>query len=93
MPGGYVGVDVFFVISGYLITRLIAYEIGEDRFSFANFYSRRVRRLGPAFLFTAIFCFLGGFLLFSTQDFTRMSAELQFNLVGLSNIYYWIYSD
>ena len=46
--GGFVGVDVFFVISGFLITGLIRHEIDTGRFSLANFYERRVRRLLPA---------------------------------------------
>ena len=46
--GGYVGVDVFFVISGYLITALIHAELVENRFSILNFYERRVRRILPA---------------------------------------------
>ena len=48
LSGGFVGVDVFFVISGYLITNLIATEIGEQRFSMARFYARRIRRILPA---------------------------------------------
>lgn len=47
--GGYVGVDVFFVISGYLITRMIADEAATGRFSIAGFYERRIRRIAPAF--------------------------------------------
>ena len=46
--GGYVGVDVFFVISGYLITSIILNEIEHDRFSLTNFYERRARRILPA---------------------------------------------
>ena len=49
--GGYVGVDVFFVISGYLITTLIIYEIDSKGFTISNFYERRARRLLPALFF------------------------------------------
>ncbi len=51
--GGYIGVDIFFVISGYLITNIILEEIDENRFSILNFYQRRARRLLPA-LFSVI---------------------------------------
>src|SRR5215468_10645845 len=47
-PGGYVGVDVFFVISGYLISSIILEEIGAGRFSLLGFYERRIRRIFPA---------------------------------------------
>jgi len=50
MPGGFVGVDVFFVISGFLITGIIARELDQDRFSLLNFYVRRIRRIFPALL-------------------------------------------
>ena len=48
--GVFVGVDVFFVISGYLITSLIATELQDGRFTIASFYERRIRRIFPAFL-------------------------------------------
>lgn len=51
LPGGFVGVDIFFVISGYLITRIIAREIANDSFSLWQFYDRRARRILPALLF------------------------------------------
>jgi peptidoglycan/LPS O-acetylase OafA/YrhL len=51
VPGGYAGVDVFFVISGFLITSLILSDWARDKFSFANFYARRARRILPAFFF------------------------------------------
>ena len=65
LPGGYVGVDVFFVISGFLITRIIAGERDEGRFSFARFYLRRARRILPAYLLvTAVVASLAyGFML------------------------------
>jgi peptidoglycan/LPS O-acetylase OafA/YrhL len=48
LGGGYVGVDVFFVISGFLITRLVLQDIDTERFSLLQFYERRVRRIFPA---------------------------------------------
>ncbi len=54
VPGGFVGVDVFFVISGYLITAIIAADLAADRFSFATFYDRRIRRIVPAYALVAL---------------------------------------
>jgi peptidoglycan/LPS O-acetylase OafA/YrhL len=54
LPGGFLGVDVFFVISGFLITKIIAKEIGEGTFTFKTFWIRRIRRLLPAFAVMAI---------------------------------------
>ena len=48
LPGGFVGVDVFFVISGYLITQIILRESAENRFSLTQFWIRRIRRILPA---------------------------------------------
>src|SRR5437667_12473905 len=50
MPGGFIGVDVFFVISGFLITGMIAGELDRQRFSLLGFYNRRVRRIFPALI-------------------------------------------
>ena len=48
LPGGFVGVDIFFVISGYLITRIILNDMNNGTFTFGHFYSKRVRRLFPS---------------------------------------------
>jgi len=55
MPGGFVGVDIFFVISGYLIATIIFSEINNGSFSFKNFWLRRVRRILPASIFMVLF--------------------------------------
>ena len=52
--GGFVGVDVFFVISGYLITTIIINEMDEGKFSLVNFYERRARRILPALFFVML---------------------------------------
>lgn len=54
--GGFVGVDIFFVISGYLITTIIISELAEDKFSIINFYERRARRILPALFFVMLVC-------------------------------------
>ena len=54
--GGFVGVDIFFVISGFLITNLITTDLDANRFSFGDFYERRARRILPAIIFVTIVC-------------------------------------
>jgi peptidoglycan/LPS O-acetylase OafA/YrhL len=88
--GGYVGVDVFFVISGFLITQLIRAEVQHTTaFSFSNFYMRRARRLAPALFFTCIVCFAFAMVLFSPSDLQRFSGALLHAVVSLSNFYFW----
>ena len=82
MPGGFIGVDVFFVISGYLISQIIIKEVKKNRFSYANFYSRRVKRIYPALLIVLIFVFyvVTKFYDFKNLDFslTTLSASTIF---------------
>ncbi|RMH84867.1 acyltransferase [Pseudomonas sp. AOB-7] len=87
--GGYVGVDVFFVISGFLITRLIKDEIEEGRFSFGEFYARRARRLFPALFVTVAATFLLAVLMFSPEHMRRFAGELIYAVTSLSNFYFW----
>lgn len=86
--GGYVGVDVFFVISGYLITTLIYQEIQQQRFSFANFYKRRAARLLPALSVTLLVVLLFGFVFYDTQTFDQLGKEIFFSSFGAANLYF-----
>jgi peptidoglycan/LPS O-acetylase OafA/YrhL len=88
--GGFVGVDVFFVISGFLITRLILAEVqGKGSISFSNFYERRARRLAPALFFTFAVTFAFAVALFSPSDMQRFSGSLVHAVLSLSNFYFW----
>lgn len=86
--GGFVGVDVFFVISGYLITTLIYQDLQLQRFSFRNFYKRRVARLLPAFALTLFAVTLVGFFLYDTQTYDKLGKELFFSALGVVNFYF-----
>jgi peptidoglycan/LPS O-acetylase OafA/YrhL len=59
-PGGFVGVDIFFVISGYLITGIICREIRQNRFRITNFYARRIRRIFPSVILVVFVTFVIG---------------------------------
>jgi peptidoglycan/LPS O-acetylase OafA/YrhL len=86
---GYVGVDVFYVISGYLITSLIAREMVEDRFSIIMFYERRMRRIFPA-LFTMLICAtLVATVLLYPQELARFGKSLLTTTFFASNLYFW----
>ncbi|MBL8549148.1 MAG: acyltransferase [Hyphomonadaceae bacterium] len=86
MSGGFVGVDVFFVISGYLITQIIAREVEEGRFTILGFYDRRVRRIFPAlFAMIAVALPLGYVLLFP-QDFKNFAQSVAASAFFGSNV-------
>jgi len=86
LEGGFVGVDVFFVISGYLITALIHGEMVEKRFSFLTFYRRRASRLLPSLivLLTAVLIF--GFVFYDEKTYDNLGKEIFFSAFGLANI-------
>ncbi|HDR0675595.1 TPA: acyltransferase [Pasteurella multocida] len=67
LPGGFLGVDIFFVISGYLITSIIYVDINSGKFSFSEFYQKRIRRILPAFFFVMIFATLFGLYIYHNK--------------------------
>src|ERR1700761_7166167 len=76
VPGGFIGVDIFFVISGYLITGIIQNDIGDGHFSIVQFYERRVRRIFPALIVVLLATFVAGWLLLLPSEFIALGKEM-----------------
>lgn len=75
LPGGFVGVDVFFVISGFLIGSIVLAELEAGSFSLANFWARRIRRILPALLFMTVTALVAGRWLLFPADFTLLANQ------------------
>lgn len=89
MSGGYVGVDVFFVLSGYLITGILLRELDAGQFSIASFYERRIRRILPALFLVLVVCIPVGWFLMNPYAFWRFGQGLVAVTLFSSNILYW----
>ncbi|MEE4135727.1 MAG: acyltransferase, partial [Desulforhopalus sp.] len=87
--GGYVGVDVFFVISGFLITTIIIGELDAGRFSLVTFYERRARRILPALFFVIMACLPFAWALMVPQDMKDFGQSLTAVALFSSNILFW----
>jgi peptidoglycan/LPS O-acetylase OafA/YrhL len=90
--GGYVGVDVFFVISGFLITSILIKEIENNTYSLINFYERRFRRILPAYIFMALLVVITGYILYLPSEFISLAESMLSSLGFVSNIYFWKHS-
>jgi peptidoglycan/LPS O-acetylase OafA/YrhL len=88
--GGYIGVDVFFVISGYLITSIILSELSNHSFSFIGFYERRARRILPALFFMMAVCLPFAWFWLLPHELKGFSQSLVAVTTYTSNIYFWI---
>ena len=88
--GGFIGVDIFFVISGYLITSLILKELNTTQsFSFMNFYQRRVRRILPPLFFVMLLCFPVAWVHLGPGNFIDFSKSILYSISFSSNFYFW----
>ncbi len=93
LPGGFVGVDIFFVISGYLITRIIAREIAENRFSILTFYERRTRRIFPALFAMLAASVVAASIIALPGEFEDFGNSLTAATLFVSNIFFWQTAD
>lgn len=87
LSGGFLGVDIFFVISGFLITGIIITEIQQNSFSFKQFYTRRIKRIYPAFITVmALVSFIAS-AIFIYNDFNKLRKTIELAITFLSNFY------
>jgi peptidoglycan/LPS O-acetylase OafA/YrhL len=93
LPGGYLGVDIFFVLSGYLITSIIWREVQDGHFSVARFYDRRIRRIMPALLFLVVLATMAASFLLLPTDLIGYGKSLLATLGFVANIYFWSDTD
>jgi peptidoglycan/LPS O-acetylase OafA/YrhL len=93
LSGGFLGVDMFFVLSGYLITAIICREAQEGRFSIVRFYDRRIRRIMPALLLVLFVTTLASLVLLLPSDLVGYSRSLLATLLFSANIYFWRDTD
>ena len=87
LPGGFLGVDIFFVISGFLITGIIITEIQQNSFSFKQFYTRRIKRIYPAFITVIVLVSFIASAIFIYNDFNQLRKTIELATIFLSNFY------
>ena len=91
--GGFVGVDIFFVISGYLITFIIQEEIRQNKFTLTGFYERRIRRIFPALFTVIFFCTLFAVFTMLPEGFEEFGESIVAATLFVANIYFLTESD
>lgn len=87
--GGFVGVDVFFVISGYLMTQIVTTRQARGSFSLLDFYMARFRRIAPALLAVAALLMTAGWFLLLPDEFGRLAGHVASSVLFVSNILFW----
>ena len=85
LRGGFIGVDIFFVISGYLITGIILKGLTQGNFSLLEFYSRRIKRIFPALLIVLIFCLFSGWFILLSDEYQMLGKHIAAGAIYISN--------
>jgi len=88
IKGGFIGVDIFFVISGFLITKIIAREMERGSFSFANFYARRIRRIFPALFTMLFFSAIAAIIFLPPEQYSNHLEALRMASGQISNFFF-----
>lgn len=87
--GGFVGVDVFFVISGFVISSLILKEVAAGTFSMVNFWERRIRRIMPALSLVVVAVLTAGWLFDLPEDFQTLAKSVMAQALMAANFFFW----
>lgn len=88
IPGGFIGVDIFFVISGYIITSAIYPQIVNKEFSFNQFYVKRIKRILPLFYLVAMTSLVFAYWLYTPNDFMGFADSLRYASTFIANVYF-----
>ena len=89
LPGGFVGVDIFFTISGYLITSIIFKELQSSSFSYWSFYQRRIRRIFPSLALVLITCSIVGWIILTPAEYELFGTHLATSAGFIPNLRFW----
>lgn len=89
IPGGFIGVDIFFVISGFLISSIIFQGLEQYNFSFLEFYSRRIRRIFPALIIVLLGCFLIGWFSLLADEYMQLGKHIAGAATFTNNFMFW----
>jgi peptidoglycan/LPS O-acetylase OafA/YrhL len=89
LQGGFVGVDVFFVISGFLISTIIFENLAKGSFSFSEFYARRIKRIFPALCVVLVACYIAGWYLLLANEYQQLGKHITAGAGFISNFVLW----
>ena len=88
MPGGFIGVDIFFVISGYLITGILLRNVKDSKYGLFQFYRKRVRRIFPALIIVLLSTLSFGFFVLLPEELHQIGFEITSGALFFSNFYF-----
>ncbi len=92
VPSGFIGVDIFFVISGFLISNIIFNGINDRTFSFSHFYARRIKRIFPALILVLTVCLVVGWFILLQEEYQQLAKHTQGSVIFISNFLLWLES-
>lgn len=89
-PGGFIGVDIFFVISGFLITLIISTNLEKVQFSFFDLYSRRIKRIFPSLILVLVSTFILGYFLLIPSELEQIGKHMLSGAIFTLNLSLWL---